>query len=190
MICFVFEYYVLFSHFFLCFSWYLFMSCFRIFCLLLHFLMFLLKSFNILLCFVMFCFVYFATKLCERDRKASKTNHARSWREKKSSDQLDANLWPFQLNQNIKSAILLHLSSGLIVSLRFRCFCLVWKNMCSHSLMVRASRWDSKHCDALWVRIPLAAYFLMLWETDVIWLKGKKTLDGGRNGETDWGLWG
>ena len=156
--------------FFLCFSWYFFMSCFRIFCLLLHFLMFLLKSFNILLCFVMFCFVYFATEICERDRKASKTNHARSWREKKSSDQLDANLWPFQLNQNIKSAIPFHLSSGLIVSFRIRCLCLRREIMCSHSLMVRASRWESKHCDALWVRIPLAAFFLLLRATDVIGL--------------------
>ena len=148
--------------FFLCFSWYVFMSCFQIFCLLLHFLMFLLKSFNILLCFVMFCFVYFASKMCERDRKASKTNHARSWREKKSSDQLDANLWPFQLNElnrKIKSATLFHLSSGLIISFRFRFFCRQLQNMCYHSLMVRASRWESKHCDALWVRIPLAAYF-------------------------------
>ena len=135
--CLVFEYLVYF-HIFLCFYSYFF---------------------NVLLCFVMFCFVYFATEICERDRKASKTNHARSWREKKSSDQLDANLWPFQLNQNIKSAILLHPSSGLIVFFRSRCFCLKNKSMCSHSLMVRASRWESKHCDALWVRIPQAAYF-------------------------------
>ena len=135
--CLVFEYLVYF-HIFLCFYSYFF---------------------NVLLCFVMFCFVYFATEICERDRKASKTNHARSWREKKSSDQLDANLWPFQLNQNIKSAILFHLSSGLIVSFRIRCLCLRRENMCSHSLMVRASRWESKYCDALWVRIPQAAYF-------------------------------
>ena len=148
-----------FSFFYLFLPWYFLMSCFRIFHLISHFLMFFLIFFNVLLCFVMFCFVYFATKLCERDRKASKTNHARSWREKKSSDQLDANLWPFQLNQNIKSAILLHPSSGLIVFFRSRCFCLKNKSMCSHSLMVRASRWESKHCDALWVRIPQAAYF-------------------------------